>query len=53
MVHGNKDDSVPIIYSRKVLRIFTKAKKKFLLIKNGDHSLSEKKILKKNKIRTR
>jgi len=50
MVHGNKDDSVPIIYSRKVLRIFTKAKKKFLLIKNGDHSLSEKKYLKKIKL---
>ena len=28
MVHGNKDKSVPVIYSRKVLKIFKNAKKK-------------------------
>ena len=40
MVHGDKDKSVPIIYSRKVLKIFKNAKKKLVIIKNGDHSLS-------------
>jgi uncharacterized protein len=40
MVHGSKDKSVPVIYSRKVLKIFKKSKKKLLIIKNGDHSLS-------------
>ena len=45
MVHGNKDNSVPITYSKKVLKIFTKAKKKLVIIKNGDHSLSSNKQL--------
>ena len=45
MVHGNKDNSVPITYSRKVLKIFTKAQKKLVIIKNGDHSLSSSKQL--------
>ena len=47
MVHGSKDDAVPVIYSKKVLKLFTKAQKKLLIIKNGDHSLSNKKALKK------
>ena len=47
MVHGQKDEVVPVSYSRKVLRIFTKAKKKLIIIKNGDHSLSSKRRLKK------
>ena len=47
MFHGSKDDVVPIIYSRKILRLFNKAKKKLIIIKNGDHSLSNKKNLKK------
>jgi len=47
MVHGNKDEVVPVIYSRKVLRIFTKANKKLIIVKNGDHSLSNKNRLKK------
>ncbi len=42
MVHGNKDKSVPIIYSRKVLKIFKNAKKKLILVKKGDHSLSSR-----------
>ena len=46
MVHGNKDKSVPINYSRKVLKIFKSAKKKLVIIKNGDHSLSSSKWLK-------
>ena len=47
MIHGEKDEVVPTIFSKKVLKIFTKAKKKFILIKKGDHSLSDKKPLKK------
>ena len=47
MVHGQKDEVVPVSYSRKVLKIFKNAKKRLLIIKGGDHSLSEKKWLKK------
>ncbi len=47
MIHGSKDEVVPQIYSRKVLKIFNKAKKKLVIIKNGDHSLSSKRGLKK------
>ena len=47
MVHGKKDDVVPVLYSRKVLKMFPAAKKKLVIIKNGDHSLSSKKWLKK------
>ena len=46
MIHGSKDDTVPVIYSKKVLKIFTNAKKKLLIIKNGDHSLFNKKLQK-------
>ncbi len=45
MVHGNKDNSVPVIYSKKVLKIFKNAKKKLIVVKNGDHSLSSPKWL--------
>ena len=45
MIHGEKDKSVPPKYSKKILKIFKKAKKKLVLIKNGDHSLSSKKWL--------
>ena len=47
MIHGQKDEVVPVSFSRKVLAIFSKAKKKLIVIKNGDHSLSHKKSLKK------
>jgi len=47
MIHGQKDEVVPVSFSRKVLSIFSKAKKKLLVIKKGDHSLSSKKSLKK------
>jgi pimeloyl-ACP methyl ester carboxylesterase len=47
MIHGSKDEVVPQSYSRKVLKIFSKAKKKLIIIKNGDHSLSSKNGLKK------
>ena len=45
MIHGEKDEVVPVSYSRKILRLFPKAKKKLNIIKNGDHSLSSKKRL--------
>ena len=47
MIHGNKDEVVPVSYSRKVLKIFTKANKRLIVVKNGDHSLSSKHRLKK------
>ena len=47
MVHGKKDELVPVSFSRKVLSIFTNARKKLVIIKNGDHSLSNKNSLKK------
>ena len=47
MFHGQKDEAVPVSFSRKVLALFTKAKKKMVVIKNGDHSLSNKKNLKR------
>ena len=40
MVHGQKDESVPVNYSRKILKIFKNSQKKLVIIKNGDHSLS-------------
>ena len=46
MVHGTKDTSVPVIYSKKVLKMFKSNKKKLVIIKNGDHSLSSPKSLK-------
>ena len=46
MVHGEKDEAVPIAYSRKILKLFPKASKRLNIIKNGDHSLSSEKWLK-------
>ncbi len=46
MVHGQKDESVPVSYSKKVLKIFKNSTKKLVIIKNGDHSLSSPKSLK-------
>jgi len=47
MVHGKNDELVPVSFSRKVLSIFTGAKKKLVIVKKGDHSLSDKSPLKK------
>ena len=47
MFHGSKDEAVPSNFSKKVLNIFPKAKKKLFIIKGGDHSLSKKKYLAK------
>ena len=46
MIHGKKDEVVPISFSRLVLSVFKKAKKKLYIIKNGDHSLSSPRQLK-------
>ena len=46
MIHGQKDEVVPVSYSKKVLKIFRNARKKLVVVKNGDHSLSEQKWLK-------
>tara|TARA_B100000029_G_scaffold65851_1_gene58783 strand:- start:9306 stop:10082 length:777 start_codon:yes stop_codon:yes gene_type:complete len=45
MFHGQKDEVVPVSFSKKVLSLFTKANKRMVIIKNGDHSLSQKKNL--------
>ena len=42
MFHGQRDEAVPVSFSRKVLSVFTNAEKKIVIIKNGDHSLSNK-----------
>ena len=47
MIHGSKDEVVPISFSRKVLSVFPNAQKKLVEIKNGDHSLSNKIQLKR------
>ena len=49
-IHGSKDEVVPQSYSKKVLKIFSRAKKKLVIIKNGDHSLSGKQGLKRIEI---
>ena len=40
MIHGQKDEVVPLSYSKKILKIFRNSKKKLVIVKNGDHSLS-------------
>ena len=47
MIHGRKDEVVPVVYSKKILSLFNKAKKKLIIFNNGNHSLSSKKNLKK------
>ena len=47
LFHGEKDDVVPVNYSRKILSFCKKSKKKLIIIKNGQHSLSRKKDLRK------
>jgi len=47
MIHGKKDEVVPVNYSKKVLKVFKNANKKLVIIKNGDHSLSSKRNLSK------
>ena len=47
MIHGSKDEVVPVAFSKKILKLFSNAQKSIVIIKNGDHSLSSKKNLKK------
>ena len=47
MIHGEKDEVVPLKFSRMVLSIFKNSKKKLVVIKKGDHSLSNPSQLKK------
>ena len=47
LFHGLKDEVVPLKFSKKILKIFKKAKKKLIIIKNANHSLSKKNDLKK------
>ena len=47
MIHGNKDEVVPVAFSKKILKLFSNAQKSIVIIKNGDHSLSSKRNLKK------
>jgi len=46
MLHGKKDEVVPVKFSRYVLSVFSNAKKELITVKNGDHSLSNTKQLK-------
>ncbi len=46
MIHGMKDEVVPVSLSRKTLSIFKNAKKKLVLVKGGNHSLSNNSQLK-------
>tara|TARA_Y100000590_G_scaffold77436_1_gene85787 strand:+ start:3752 stop:4516 length:765 start_codon:yes stop_codon:yes gene_type:complete len=46
LFHGLKDKVVPISISRKIFKICKKAKRKLVIVKGGDHSLSRKKDLK-------
>ena len=47
LFHGKKDNVVPVNYSRKILKFCKKSKKKLIVIKDGQHSLSRKSDLKK------
>jgi len=47
LFHSLNDEVVPVKFSKNVLKIFKKAKKKLIKIKNGNHSLSRKSDLKK------
>ena len=42
LFHGSKDEAIPPIFSRKLLKRFVNANKKLFVIKNGDHSLFKK-----------
>ena len=47
MIHGTADEVVPTNYSKKIIKIFKSKYKNLLLINKGDHSLSDKKYLRK------
>ena len=47
LFHGLKDTLVPLKFSRKVFKLFKTKNKKIIKIKDGDHSLSRKKDLRR------
>jgi alpha-beta hydrolase superfamily lysophospholipase len=47
LFHGLKDKTVPLKFSKKIFKLFKTQNKKIIRIKDGDHSLSRKKNLKK------
>ena len=47
LFHGLHDEVVPLKFSKKILAVCKKAKKKLIKIKKGNHSLSRKSDLKK------
>ena len=47
LFHGLKDEVVPISFSKKIFKICKNSKRKLIIVKNGDHSLSKKSDLKK------
>ena len=47
LFHGLKDMTVPLQFSKKVFKLFKTQNKKIIKIKDGDHSLSRKKDLRR------
>ena len=47
LFHGLKDEIVRISFSKKIFKICKNSKRKLIIVKNGDHSLSKKSDLKK------
>ena len=47
LFHGSKDEAIPVIYSRRLIKTFVNARKKLIIFKKGDHSLFAKKYQKK------
>ena len=47
LLHGMNDEVVPLNFSKQILKICKKSKKKLIKIKNANHSLSRKSDLKK------
>ena len=46
MIHGQKDEVVPVSFSKKILKVFVNSKKKLVIVKKGNHSLSNVNALK-------
>ena len=47
LFHGLKDEVVPLKFSKKIFKLFKTQNKKIIKIKDGDHSLSRKKDLRR------
>ena len=47
LFHGLKDKLVPLKFSKKKFKLFKTQNKKIIKIKDGDHSLSRKKDLRR------